>query len=68
MGIFLDYQPTEPSRRPSQRLRGVVRSQEHGAGRGWLRVRVGNPACYFCAVWVPDAVGSGGGDGSMSVS
>lgn len=22
-----------------------------------LRVRVGNPACYFCAVWVPGAVG-----------
>lgn len=27
------------------------------AGPGWLRVRVGDPACYFCAVWVSGAVG-----------
>jgi hypothetical protein len=27
------------------------------AGHGWLRVRIGNPACYLCAVWVPGAVG-----------
>jgi hypothetical protein len=23
----------------------------------YLRLRVGNPACHFCAVWVPGAVG-----------
>jgi hypothetical protein len=38
------------------------------ADRRWLHVRVGNPACYFCAVWIPGAVGSLGGDDSMLVS
>jgi hypothetical protein len=45
---------------PTYRVKGcaaLCALRNTDAGRGWLRVQVGNPACYFCAVWVPGAVG-----------
>jgi hypothetical protein len=56
-GDLSGYYPTEPSRRTESKLCGVVRSQEHGC---WPRMAAcpgRQPACYFCAVWVPGAVG-----------
>jgi len=56
-GSFWTITPPSPPGVPSQSCVALCALRNTDVGRGWLRVRVGNPACYFCAVWVPGAVG-----------
>ena len=59
-GSFWTITPPSPPGVPSQSCVALCALRNTDVGRGWLRVRVGNPACYFCAVWVPGAVGEWG--------